>query len=156
MDLATDLNYMLRLVVALVLSGFLGWERERSDRPAGLRTHMTVGMASALFVILAEILNERYASSEMARMDPTRVLQAVVAGMAFLGAGTIFVMRGGSGRPRGLTTAASLLATSGVGIAAAVEAYGLAVGSTALLLVVLAVIGRIPMGRNDGPNDSTG
>ena len=159
MEPLAEANYLIRLLVAMVLSGALGWERERADRPAGLRTHMTVGMASALFVVLAEVLVHRYGTFELTRTDPTRVLQAVVAGIAFLGAGTIFVTGGVRGRPRGLTTAASLLATSGVGVAAAVEAYVLAAGSTALFLVVLAVIGRLPLSSsssaNPGSDDST-
>ena len=142
-----QLSVLVRLVVALILSGILGWERERANRPAGLRTHMTVGMSAALFVVLSDVLVTRYAGIAHTQTDPIRMLQAILAGISFLGAGTIFVMRGRN-QVRGLTTAASLLATSGVGVAAGLEAYIIAVGSTILLLVVLAAVGRIPVRRS--------
>ena len=145
-------SLLLRLVVAMVLSGLLGWERERANRPAGLRTHMTVGMSAALFVILSDVLVDRYAGFAHTQTDPIRVLEAVVSGISFLGAGTIFVLRGRD-QVRGLTTAASLLATAGVGVAAGVEAYVIAVGSTILLLLVLAVLGRITGGTRTASDD---
>lgn len=135
-ELQTDLNLLLRLVVALVLAGALGWERESTNKDAGLRTHMLVGMASALFMILGEAMIDRYrdSSRQGVQVDMTRVLSAVATGISFLGAGTVFVNRD---RVQGLTTAASILATAAVGIAAGLERYGLAVGSTLLLLLVL-------------------
>ena len=146
---ALQLEYLGRLLVALVLSGLLGYERERARRPAGLRTHMTVGMAAALFVILAELLAQRYAGHPNVQADPIRVLEAVVAGISILGAGTIFVLRGKE-QVRGLTTAASLLATAGVGVAAGIEAHVLAVGATILLLVVLALLHKLEPSRLRG------
>ena len=121
------------------LAAAIGWERERQDRPAGLRTHILVGLSSALFVQLTAPLMDVHAGAATAgaiRSDPIRILEAVVGGIAFLGAGTIFVSRGGQ-RVHGLTTAASLLATAGVGVAVGVKRYLLAAGTTLVVVLVL-------------------
>ena len=135
-----DLEFLPRLVIALLLTGLLGWERERKDRPAGLRTHMLVGISACSFVILGEVFVERFASEEPTnlRFDPIRIVEATVAGVSFLGAGTIFVSRGQ--RVRGLTTAGSLLASAAVGMMVAVERYTLALVTTFLLFAVITWI----------------
>lgn len=141
-----DLVVIGKLVAVLVLSAMIGWERERRDRAAGLRTHMLVGLSATLFVTLSVPLVDWFAvsaeinASETMQFDPLRVLQAIVAGISFLGAGTIFV----AGKDvHGLTTAASILATTAVGTAVAVEHYTLAVGATLLIVVVLALLTRL-------------
>ena len=134
-----ELRLLVRLLVSMVLAGALGWERESTGKAAGLRTHMLVGMSATLFVILGELLIMRFQSyGDAVRFDPIRIIEAVVTGISFLGAGTIFVS-GGRQRVRGLTTAASILATSAIGVAVGLEQYVLAAGGTALLLVVLRV-----------------
>lgn len=137
-----DLALLAKMLVAMVLSAAIGWERERRDRPAGLRTHMLVGASAALFVMLGEAFVHRFDLHEPGnlRFDPLRIIEATVAGVSFLGAGTIFVSR--NDRVRGLTTAASLLATVAIGMGVALERYVLSVGATALLLMVLAVLRR--------------
>lgn len=154
-----DLRLVLRLLVALLLAGVLGWERERTRAPAGLRTHMLVGMSTCLIAVLGEIYTERFRGmGQGVVVDPTRVLEAVVGGVSFLGAGTIFVSRGRE-RVHGLTTAASILATACVGIAAGVEQYLLAGSCTVILFVVLAVLRKLevrwgtakPLAGEDGP-----
>ena len=139
--ISADLHLLLRLVVAAVLAAALGWEREQARKPAGLRTHMLVGIGSALFVVLGDAMLARYALNDALRYDPARLIQAVAAGIGFLGAGTIFVSRGQE-RVEGLTTAASIWATAAVGAAAAFERYVLAAGSTLILLIVLHVMLR--------------
>lgn len=141
-----DLAIVGKLVVALVLSGAMGWEREQKNRSAGLRTHMLVGMASAMFVAMGIPLVDNYArwaaegGHDELRFDPLRIVEAVVAGVSFLGAGTIFV----SGKNvHGLTTAASILATSAVGMSVALGHYALAVFATILVLIVLAIVRRV-------------
>lgn len=132
-----ELVVLLRLAVAVVLTGLLGWEREAVGKAAGLRTHILVGVGSALFVGLSELLVQHFARyDDRLQFDPTRVLEAVVAGVAFLGAGMIFVSRGSS-HVHGLTTAASVWSTAGVGMAVGLGRYVLAMGATALLLLVL-------------------
>jgi putative Mg2+ transporter-C (MgtC) family protein len=148
-DVALELAGLLRVLLATALAAAVGWERERAARPAGLRTHMTVGLAAATITTLSQELVQH--ASSMGRQvttDPTRVLEAVVTGVAFLGAGTI--VSGHRGRSvLGLTTAASLLATATIGVAAAAGAYVLAIGCTAMLLVVLHVFARLEPGSPD-------
>jgi putative Mg2+ transporter-C (MgtC) family protein len=133
----TDLNILLRLSISLILSGILGWERERSGKAAGLRTHMLVGMGSTLFVVLGELFVFRFQGHDQnMQFDPTRIIEAVVAGTSFLGAGTIFVSRDRD-HVRGLTTAASIWVTAAVGMVVGLERYWLAIGSTLLTFVVL-------------------
>ena len=106
-----ELNILLRSFIALVLSGVLGWERESAGKSAGVRTHMLIGLASALFVSLVELLADRFAvHGELMRFDPTRVLEAVVTGVIFLCAGIVFVAKGEQ-RVKGLTTAAAIPVT---------------------------------------------
>lgn len=137
--LELDLNILLRLGVALVLSGVLGWERERTGKAAGVRTHMLVGIGAALFVVLGELFVLRFREYDVnMRFDPLRIIEAVVTGISFLGAGTIFVSRGDE-RVKGLTTAASILVTAAVGMLAGLERYLLATASTVLVFSVLHV-----------------
>lgn len=136
-DLELEVTLLLRLIVAVVLCGLLGWERESTGKSAGLRTHILVGVGAALFVGVGELLVRHFDDyGDPLRFDPTRMLEAVVAGVAFLGAGMIFVSRG-ERHVHGLTTAASVWATAGVGMATGLGRYVLAMGTTALLLIVL-------------------
>jgi len=142
-----ELALLVRLVVAGALGAVLGWEREAAHKSAGLRTHMLVGIASALFTVLAELAVSDYpAGSGGMRADPIRVIQAVAIGIGFLGSGVIFVAKGGD-HVLGLTTAASIWATAAIGIAAGLAHYIVAVGAAVLLLVVLRVMVRFE--RND-------
>ncbi len=104
---------------------------------------MVVGIASALFAALGELALQDQATGagSVARGDPVRVIQAVAVGIGFLGSGVIFVAKEGD-RVRGLTTAASIWATAGVGIAAGSGRFLLAAGSTLLLMLVLRVMSR--------------
>lgn len=138
---ASQLRLLLDVFVAMVLGGMIGWEREAADKPAGLGTHMLVAGAAALFVGLGDTLMTRLVTSEghdVIQGDPIRLIQAVVAGVAFLGAGTI--VRAGKGQVEGLTTAASLLVTAAVGVSVAVGQYVLAVGVALLILVTLRAL----------------
>lgn len=138
-----DLEALLKLVLAGALAAVLGWERAATGKQAGLRTHMLVGMSAALFVALADGVVEHFGrDSEHIRYDPIRVLEAVVAGISFLGAGTIFVSRDKGETVKGLTTAAAIWATAGVGAAAGLGRPALATGATGLIFVVLQLLGR--------------
>ena len=133
----TELVLLLRLVLAGALAAVLGWERESAHKPAGLRTHMLVGIASALFTVLAELAVSQFpGEAGGVRADPIRVIQAVSIGIGFLGSGVIFVSKSGES-VRGLTTAASIWATAAIGIAVGLQHYVLAIGATLLLLLVL-------------------
>ncbi len=130
---------LLRLVGTLLLAAFagalVGWDRERRDRPAGLRTHILVCLGSALITLV---------SSHMGgiRSDPTRIAAQIVSGIGFLGAGTI--MRQGN-VVRGLTTAASLWTVAGIGMAVAAGPELAILGVAAALIVVftLTVVDRL-------------
>lgn len=132
---------LVRLVAAALLAGVLGWEREQAGKNAGLRTHMLVGIASALFMVLSEavLLRSTPDASDAFRLDLLRVVQAVATGIGFLGAGVIFVRRDHD-EVKGLTTAASIWATSAVGLAVGAGLYVLSTGATLLLLFVLRVM----------------
>jgi putative Mg2+ transporter-C (MgtC) family protein len=147
----SDPSILLRLVVAIALAAAIGWEREALGKAAGLRTHMFVGMGATLFVALGElVMVEFQAYGELVRFDPLRIIEAIVAAIGFLGAGTIFVTRDHEG-VRGLTTAASMWVTAAIGVAVGLERYLLAVGSTVLVLVILRVL--LPLSARIGPSD---
>ena len=132
-----DLNFVLRLLVALAFSSAIGWERETMHKPAGLRTHALVGVSAALFVVLAEVMIQKFNNlGGGIKLDPIAVIGATVSGIGFLGAGSILV-GGGSGRAHSLTTAASLLATAAIGLAVGLERYVLAGGCTLIVFGVM-------------------
>lgn len=144
MDLAEDLRQLGVIVLAAALGAAVGIEREIADKPAGLRTHMFVCAAAALLMLLGDIVLDHFQGIEQAinlQADPIRVIQAIVIGISFLGAGTI-IHRDGKG-VEGLTTASSILLTAGIGIATAVGRWGLAVGVALFALIVLFVMGQV-------------
>jgi putative Mg2+ transporter-C (MgtC) family protein len=129
----------------MLFGGAIGLEREISDKPAGLRTHMIVAGAAALFVSLGDALIARFSAElgdQLLRSDPIRIVQAVITGISFLGAGTI-IRRRSSDQIEGLTTAASILAAAGVGVCTALSQIILAVGMTLLVLIVVGGVGRL-------------
>lgn len=137
----------LRLVMAAVLSMLIGWEREVRARPAGLRTHMLVGLGSATFIIVAlELVMTGGASSEL-RYDPTRVIEGVIGGIGFLGAGSIIRAGGGV---HGLTTAAGIWVVGGIGLACGLGHYAVAVVATVFVFFILTALGwaRRRLSRN--------
>jgi putative Mg2+ transporter-C (MgtC) family protein len=138
----SELQLLVRLLVAAALAGTLGWERESARKAAGLRTHMLVGIAAALYTSIGQLsVQDMAAQSENFQADPIRAIQAVAIGIGFLGSGVIFMSRT-EDRVYGLTTAASVWATAAIGIAAGLGHYILAVGATVLLLLVLRGLAR--------------
>ena len=123
MDLFLDLVVKLALIV--LLAGFIGYERERIHRPAGLRTHIIVGIGALIFSII---------STRLFPDDPARVISNIVTGIGFLGAGTIFREKD---LVKGLTTAASLWATAAVGVAIALNEFVLAIVGSIVIFLVL-------------------
>ena len=122
----------LRLLVAATLGGLLGYEREQKGKSAGVRTHMMVAIGAALFVLIPQ-----QAGASVA--DLTRVLQGLIAGVGFLGAGAI-IMGTRQTETRGLTTAASIWVTAAIGVAAGMGRESTAVLSTVVALFVLSVV----------------
>ena len=130
-----------RLVAAVVLGGIIGYERERREKPAGLRTHMLVSMAAALFIIVSQQLaNLPFGDSEALRVDPLRLVEAVTAGVAFLAAGIIFTSHG---KVRNATTGASMWLCGAIGLACGSGQIPLAVMATIIVLVILSILGLI-------------
>lgn len=124
-----------RMAVALLLGALIGWDRERRDADAGLRTHMLVSLGAALFVMVP-------AEAGMGTDELSRVIQGIVSGIGFLGAGAVLKM-GSEGRIHGLTTAATIWATAAVGMAAGLGREGTAVLATVFMLVVLVWLRRL-------------
>lgn len=134
----------VRLLLAAVLGGVIGYEREKKERTAGLKTHILVSVGSALFV-----LGPLYAGVSQA--DNTRVVQGIVSGIGFLGAGAILKLQKGV-RVEGLTTAASIWLTAAIGVAVGLGNGLLGLAATAVALFVTAVIPRLmPSAGRPGP-----
>ena len=122
----------LRLLVAAALGGLLGYERESQGKSAGVRTHMLVAIGAALFVLIPQ-------QTGASTADLTRVLQGLVAGVGFLGAGAI-ILGTKQVETRGLTTAAGIWVTAAIGVAAGMGRESTAVLSTLVALFVLSVV----------------
>ncbi len=142
MDWMSELAVVANAGLAMLLGGAIGYERELKDRPAGFRTHMLVAGAAALLIGLGRLalaLPHAFAGNDILQIDPLRLIEAVVAGVAFIGAGTIFARRR-DGAIAGITTAASLLMVAVIGVAAGLQLYLVSVASTLLALVVLTLL----------------
>jgi putative Mg2+ transporter-C (MgtC) family protein len=131
-----------KVAIAGVLGGLVGIQRELANRPAGLRTHAILAAAAAFIVGIAEVLVGYFvveSPSSVLRVDPIRIIEATVTGVAFLGAGTIFRHERSV---EGLTTASSLLLVAAIGIAVALRQLLLAAIVTALALLLLRALRR--------------
>lgn len=139
-DVSDLTRIVLRLVMAILLGGIIGYERETRGMAAGLRTHMLVALGAAMFVMVP-------AQAGMDVADMSRVLQGVIAGIGFLGAGAIIKLRD-ENEIRGLTTAASIWLTAAIGIAAGMGRESTALLSTLLALFILSMLGRFSRRRD--------
>ena len=141
---ATDVEQitriLTRLVLAAMLGGVLGYERENRGKAAGIRTHMLVAMGSALFVLVPQ-------QAGMTVPDLSRVIQGIVAGIGFLGAGAIVKNRG-EDDVQGLTTAAGVWMTAAIGVACGLGRESTALLSTILTLIILAGVPKL-LGRDN-------
>lgn len=133
-DLATMTLVVVRLCMAALLGGVLGYERERKAKSAGVRTHMLVAVGAALFIVGP-------LQAGMPIEDVSRVMQGIIQGIGFLGAGAI-ILRAGNRQIEGLTTAANIWATAAIGVLA-----GLGLEATAVLatLIVLGILAAMPV-----------
>jgi putative Mg2+ transporter-C (MgtC) family protein len=134
-DVAQATRLVLRMTVAAVLGGLLGIEREHKGKAAGVRTHMLVAMGSALFVLIST-------QAGILEADMSRVIQGLIAGVGFLGAGTILKGKEEE-KVQGLTTAAGIWMTAAIGMAAGLGLEVTAVLSTLLALTIFAVVPRL-------------
>jgi putative Mg2+ transporter-C (MgtC) family protein len=125
----TEWSTLGKLLLAVFLGGVVGFERELAARPAGLRTHMLVAGAATLLVVMAERLVRAFQPADVVTHDPVRVIEAIIVGISFLGAGTIFRNKE-AGEP------VQVLFTAVLGIGVALEAYLLVVGAALLILFI--------------------
>lgn len=130
-----NLESILKIIMALVCGGLIGYEREYKNRPAGLRTHILVCVGAAVVMVVAQFM---YNNNPEGSIDTTRLGAQVVSGIGFLGAGTIIRERFGV---KGLTTAASLWAVACIGIAVG-SGYFLIAGVTTLVIIVSLILFR--------------
>jgi putative Mg2+ transporter-C (MgtC) family protein len=140
----TELEATLRLVVAAVLGGIIGFDRERRNKAAGIRTHMLVSLGASSFIVVAYFLiadlGGEEASGSGVRLDPIAVVQGIVTGVGFIGAGQIFQQRGAV---RGLTGAAGIWVTAAIGTLVGTGHYVAPVAATLLAFVIIAVLGKL-------------
>ncbi len=125
----------VRLVIAMILGGIVGFEREFEHKAAGMRTHMLVALGSALFVLIA-------VEARMTTADMSRIIQGLTTGVGFIGAGTIFKLTD-QHEVKGLTTAANLWVTAAAGAAVGAGWVWPAVLTIVLVWIILFVFGRI-------------
>ncbi len=129
--MSPDLTMAIRLLLAAVLGGAIGFQRENAGKPAGLRTHMLICIGAALFTLVGI-----FAFS--GTVDPGRMAAGVVSGIGFLGAGAI-IFRSSDGYIAGLTTAATMWAVAGIGVAVGSGFYIASAVATAIILIILFI-----------------
>lgn len=136
MDL--ELDILLRFLLAAVLGAVVGFDRQRTNKPAGLRTHMLVCIGAAVFAGAGVMVLEDFGNgSDEVRLDILRIVAAVATGIGFIGAGVIFQS---GGTVRGLTTAAGIWVTAGIGLLAGLGMPLLATGAAVLAVIVIGVL----------------
>lgn len=131
------LDFALRLFVAGAMGVLIGLEREYRAKEAGYRTHFLVALGSALMMIVSQYGFMDVLKTDLIRVDPSRIAAQVVSGIGFIGAGTIILQKQ---IVRGLTTAAGIWATSGIGLAAGAGMYAIGIAATLLVLLGLETL----------------
>ena len=131
----------MRLLVAVLLGGLIGFEREVAAKPAGLRTHMMISMAACLFILVSQELSHlSFKEGVEVRTDPLRLIESVTAGVAFLAAGAIFTAKG---TVKNLTTGASMWLAGAVGLCCGAGRLPLALIAAVISLGVLLIVSRL-------------
>lgn len=134
---------MARLLLAALFGAAIGFEREWRNRPAGLRTHILVCVAAAIYALLViEIVHAPMFEIDRAQFDPIRIVEATTAGVAFLAAGVVIFTRG---EVHGLTTGAGMWLAGAIGVAAGLGLWQVALFATALALVVLGLLHAVEL-----------
>ena len=133
-NISMDIICLIRIIVAGICGTVVGLERKNRSKEAGIRTHFVVACGAAIIMVISkyaffDVIGEEFASE--VRLDPSRVASTIASGIGFLGAGMIFVHKGSI---TGLTTAAGIWATSGIGMAIGAGMYVLGIGATIVIL----------------------
>lgn len=134
-----QLDFLLRLAVASVCGAFIGYERKNRLKEAGIRTHVIVALASCLMMIISKYGFNDVLQLEGVGLDPSRVAAGIVTGVGFVGAGTIFIRKQAVS---GLTTAAGVWATVGVGMAIGAGLYFIGIASMGMIIVLQFLLHR--------------
>ncbi len=135
-----NLDFVLRLFVAGLMGVVIGLEREYRAKEAGYRTHFLVALGSALMMIVSQYGFSEVLEKDLVRLDPSRIAAQVVSGIGFIGAGTIILLQ--KQVVKGLTTAAGVWATAGIGLAIGAGMYGIGISATVLALIGLEVLSQ--------------
>src|SRR5688500_10223601 len=136
-----SLEATLRVLMAGVAGALIGLGRELRNKPAGLRTHILISLAAALFTLITFELHAQFTGEDGTKTaDPVRIIEAVTAGVAFLAAGAIIQSRG---NVQGLTTGANMWLAGALGVACGAGYYFLAMIGTVFALIVLVVLGKL-------------
>lgn len=147
------LDMLTRLMVATGLALCLGLERELRGKPAGLRSHMLVSLGSSAFIIVGlSVLFDTGSKGDAASIDPNRVVEGVIGGIGFLGAGSI--IRSGA-HIQGITTGASIWLAGAIGVAAGINNFPLAGMVTLLGLIIMVILGRFEHDMLANRNEKT-
>ena len=123
-----NFEFLIKMVLATVMGAIIGFERKSRNKEAGIRTHSIVALASALMMIIS-----KYGFFDMDKYDAARIASQVVSGIGFLGTGLIFIK---NNSVNGLTTAAGIWATAGIGLAMGAGLYAVAICGTLLIVIV--------------------
>ena len=136
------LHAVTRTLMAVVVGCLIGLDRELRNKPAGMRTHILISLAAALFTLITFELHEQFTGGDEGTRtaDPVRIIEAVTAGVAFLAAGAIIQSRG---NVHGLTTGANMWLAGALGVACGAGYYVFAVIGTVFALVVLVALGKL-------------
>jgi putative Mg2+ transporter-C (MgtC) family protein len=152
-----ELIYLLQIIIASVLTGFIGYERGSIHKPAGVRTNMIVGGAVCLLVLQGETMVDHFIDlgydDEIINVDPTRILQAIIVGISFIGAGIVMHDKKQE-EIKYLTSSATILFSTGVGISVALEQYVLAIGVTVISLIINRILGNSWIKEKQDSNNS--
>ncbi|PET98383.1 methyltransferase [Bacillus cereus] len=138
--MSLHIDLIIRIGVAGLLGAIIGIEREIRSKEAGLKTHFLVAVGSALIMVVSKYAFSDIVFEEHMALDPSRIAAQVVSGVGFLGAGTIIIQKQAV---KGLTTAAGLWATAGIGLAIGTGMYVVGIGAMILVLIGLEIVSRI-------------
>jgi putative Mg2+ transporter-C (MgtC) family protein len=133
-------DILLRAATASLFGGVIGWDRERHDKAAGLRTMMLVSLGACAAILSTLLLSADLDAEPKVQLDPARVISGIVGGVGFLGAGSIIQS---GGKIRGMTTAATIWVAAGIGITAGLGQFALAGVITAFALIMLVAVGAL-------------
>ncbi|MCC6238149.1 MAG: MgtC/SapB family protein [Dehalococcoidia bacterium] len=157
LDTLTEVEATGRFILAALLGALIGFDRERMNKAAGIRTHMLVAMGAALFMVGTQLFIQDLSADTIdpspLRLDPVAVIAGIVTGVGFIGAGQIFHDRG---NVQGLTSAAGIWATAGIGMLVGMGHYVVPVIATLLVFLIIAVLARFDLAPDATPETGSG